>query len=159
MTIMQVRRYRRGEEEEMWSLYFNTAHQIWLGHYTSEQIERWAPRNKDLLEWKNRLLQKDPFVAVVNGQIVGFAELDLDGHIDMFYGHVEWQRKGVGTQLLAALENEARRLSLSEIFAESSSVAVEFFKAKGFDVTEVRENIVCGSPAKQFIIRKKLRLE
>jgi putative acetyltransferase len=153
---MEIRRYKQGEEAAIWSLYFNTTHKVLGSHYTREQLERWAPLNKDLVEWSQRLLQKNPFVAVENGRIAGFAEIDSDGHVDNFYCDSEMQRMGIGTRLLLTIEAEARKLGIKELYAESSSVAVHFFVAKGFQITKELNNIVCGHPAKQFLIRKKL---
>lgn len=42
---MQVRRYKPGEEEEIWQLYHDTTHIINGEVYTKEQVERWAPHD------------------------------------------------------------------------------------------------------------------
>ena len=70
-------------------------------------IERWAPGYKDMGQWADRLAQKNPFVAVVTGEIVGMAEIERDGFIDYFYVHPRWQDRGIGKALLATLESEA----------------------------------------------------
>src|ERR1700761_6912824 len=116
---MFVRRYRPGEEAEIWQIYFETTRRINGRDYTKEQVQRWAPDEVDA-DWIERLKQKNPFVAEHDGALVGFAELDLDGHIDRFYGHHLWQRKGVGKLLYAAVEAEALRLKLGLLFTEVS---------------------------------------
>lgn len=107
-------------------------------------------------EWCERLEQKNPFVAVIDSQIVGFAELEADGHIDCFYCRHRFQRQGIGSQLLTAVETEALLLGLAELFAEVSLTGIAFFRAKGFRIEEHRTNIVCGASAEQFLVRKTL---
>lgn len=109
-----------------------------------------------MTEWANRLSKKNPFVAVDENRVVGFAELEPDGHIDRFYCLPEWIGKGVGTKLLHRLEEEAKRIGLKRIFAESSTLAISFFTGKGFQILEEKTNTVCNAPAKQYIIEKKL---
>jgi len=153
---IHIRRYQPGEEQAIWTLYFDTTHQVVARDYTAEQVDRWAPENDDLKAWKQKLARTKPLVAIIEDQIVGFAELEDDGHIDTFYGHYRWQRQGVGTALLEAVEAEAKRAGIEVLFAEVSTTAVAFFLAKGFEVTEERASRVCGTPAKQYMMRKQL---
>src|SRR5438045_1487307 len=153
---MQIRRYQKGEEEKLWNLFFNTMHTILGPHYTKEQMERWAPVKRDPKEWAKRVAEKNPFVAVDHEEIVDYAELEESGHIDNFYSHKDFQGKGVGSALLHAVETEARRHKCPRLFSETNAFAIHFFRAKGFEVLEERDNIVCGAPAKQFIIQKRL---
>jgi len=151
---MNIRRYRLGEEEALWRLYRDTTRKILGAFYTPEQIERWAPQNKSLAEWKERLRIRNPFVAEEKGQLVGFAELEPDGHIDYFYCHHQWQRKGVGRELYRALEDDAHRLGVTCLYAEVSVPAKPFFVSIGFEIVEEQVNLVCGAPAGRFIMRK-----
>ena len=152
--LMVIRRYKPGEEAEIWALYFNTTHQLVGQDYTDEQINRWAPYENDLNEWVQQLARTKPFVAVKDNQIVGFAELEEDGHIARFYCHHQWLRHGIGTALLQAIEAEARREGMDVLHAEVSTTAYSFFQAKGFDVIRETEHIVCGAPAKQYLMQK-----
>lgn len=151
---MQVRRYIPGEEEEIWQLYYDTTHNIIGKVYTKEQVERWAPHNKDMDEWKERLKNKNPFVVVEDDTIIGFAELEPDGHIDYFYVHYKWQRKGVGSMLYNAIEEEAINQKIPHLFAEVNVSAKEFFLKQGFEVLEEKNNIICGAPALNFMMKK-----
>ncbi len=153
---MQVRRYKPGEEEELWQLYHDTTHIINGEVYTKEQVERWAPHDKDMNEWKERIKKKNPFVAVENGEIVGFAELEPDGHIDYFYVHHKWQGKGVGSMLYNTIEEVAISQKMPHLYAEVSVPAKEFFLKQGFEILEEKNNIICGAPAPNFMMKKKL---
>ena len=74
-----------------------------------------------------------------------------------FYCHYAWQRKGIGSELLRSIEDEARSLGLASLCTEVSTTGIAFFRSRGFEVEEERVNTVCGAPAKQFIVRKQLR--
>jgi N-acetylglutamate synthase-like GNAT family acetyltransferase len=155
---MNVRRYKIGEENEIWRLYHNTTRKINGKDYTQEQVERWAPDQMDA-NWNERIKQKNPFVAEHDGQIIGFVELESNGHIDRFYCHHEWQRKGVGKLLYQAIEDEARRMKINLLFAEVSITAKHFFQSRGFEIVEEESNLICGSPAKRFKMQKRLMLQ
>lgn len=154
MLPIEIRRYQPGEEKEIWSVYYGSTRVVVARDYTKAQILRWAPDDKDMEEWSERLKKMNPFVAILNSQIVGFAEIENDGHIDHFYCHKDFQGQGVGSSLLERLEAEARELGVTTMYAEVSVTAYSFFRARGFEVTEERENIVCEAPAKQYLMRK-----
>ena len=153
---MQIRRYQAGEEAAIWMVYFGSTRHVVGKEYTPEQVRRWAPDSPDWENWATRLAQMNPFVAVIDGQIVGFTELEADGHINKFYCHHEFQRRRIGTALFHALEQEAVRLGIASLFAEVSTTGIKFFLAKGFVIEEERCNTVCNAPAKQFAVRKWL---
>lgn len=136
-------------------MYYNTTRLINGQDYTQEQVRRWAP---DQIEsgWSERLSRKNPFIAEHDGQIIGFAELEADGHIDRFYCHHQWQRKGVGKQLYKAMEDEASRVKIHLLFAEVSVTAREFFLSRGFEIVREENNLVCGAYAKRFHMKKRL---
>ncbi|MFC1735849.1 GNAT family N-acetyltransferase [Candidatus Hydrogenedentota bacterium] len=156
LHIMNIRRYRIGEEEELWQLYHDTTHKINGQTYTPEQCERWAPSQTNMPEWKDRLRSRNPFVAEDGGKILGFAELAPDGKIDYFYCHHRRQREGVGRMLYQAVETEARRLGLPCLRAEVSVTAKPFFLRMGFEVVKEQRNVVCGTVAPNAIMKKEL---
>ena len=80
---VQIRRYRTGEEPEIWEVFFRTTHESNARDYHPDLIDRWAPLDKDMTEWSERLKTANPFVAVVDGEIVGMAELDENGLVRM----------------------------------------------------------------------------
>src|SRR5688572_24433354 len=117
---MEIRRYHRGEESAVWKVYFAATHESIARDYHPELIARWAPHDQDMGQWADRLAQKDPFVAIVDEEIVGMAEIEPDGFIDYFYVHPRWQGRGIGKALLAVLEAEAGKRSVNVISADVS---------------------------------------
>jgi len=90
---MNIRRYKTGEEQALWLLFYETVHKINCRDYSQAQLEAWAPSTIDPAPWKARLNRSNPFVAEENGKIVGFAEIENNGHIDCFYCAHNWQGK------------------------------------------------------------------
>src|SRR5437764_929454 len=99
---MKIRRYLRGEEAAIWKVYFAATRESIAQDYHADLIERWAPLDQDMSQWATRLVAKNPFVALVDENIAGMAEIQPDGFIDYFYVHPKWQRRGIGKALLAA---------------------------------------------------------
>jgi len=106
--------------------------------------------------WAERLAQKNPFIAKLDGQIVGMAEIEQDGFIDYFYVHPKWQGKGIGKALLATLEIKAIQAGLETIFADVSVTARSFFLSQGFGIIEAKSTVVLGHPAPNFRMQKRL---
>src|SRR5215471_9749588 len=71
---MEIRRYKLGEEAAVWTVYFAATRESVGRDYHPDLIERWAPQEQDMKAWGERLAQKNPFIAIVDGQIVGMAE-------------------------------------------------------------------------------------
>jgi putative acetyltransferase len=159
---MEIRRYQRGEEGAIWEVYFEATHRSIGRDYHADLVERWAPRDrgdKDKDEWAERLREKNPFVAIEGGRIVGMAEIEGDGtegFVDYFYVHPDWQGKGIGKALLARLEGEAVNVGAKVIFADVSVTAKGFFLEQGFVVTEAKANVILGHPAPNFRMEKRV---
>ena len=153
---MDIRRYQRGEESAIWKVFFAATHESNARDYHCDLIERWAPHDQDMEQWADRLAQTNPFVAVIDGQIVGMAEIATNGFIDFFYVHPKWQGKGIGKALLATVEREAAKLEVNSIYADVSTTAKSFFSSQGFCVTEAKANVILGHPAPNFRMEKVL---
>ncbi len=135
---MVIRYYQPSDIGQIVRLYFETVHTINRHDYSDEQIMAWAPVVPDETRWSKRYETRITFVAEENSVITGFAELEPTGHIDCFYCHHAYQRRGTGTLLLNRLEQEARSLGLKQLFTEASITAKPFFESKGFHT--LREN-------------------
>lgn len=153
---MQVRRYRPGEETALWILLYNTVRKVNIRDYSQRQVEAWVPDGWDMGAWARRLEKTNPYVADRNGHLIGFAELEPTGRIDCFYCHWQWQRKGVGTALLDAVEREASARGVSRIHCEASITAKGFFIRNGFRLEEERTVSRRGERFVHFHLAKRL---
>ncbi|MDF5709894.1 MAG: GNAT family N-acetyltransferase [Nostoc sp. S4] len=153
---MLIREYRLSDTEAIVKLFYDTIHEINIGDYTQEQIDAWAPKNMDYEVWHKRLQTKLPYIAENNGEIVGFGELEADGHIDCFYSHSKYQRKGIGSKLLTHLENTAKLQGIKRLYTEVSITAKPFFQNKGFSVVREQQVERRGVLFKNYVMEKYL---
>ena len=76
------------------------------------------------------------FVAIVDGRVVGTAS--LSGHtVKSVFVHPDYQRSGVATKLMGAVENAALAQSVRALNVQSSITAQLFYAKLGFNI--VRE--------------------
>lgn len=134
MSEMEVRKFREGEEIELWKLFYNTVHNINIQDYDENQVAAWAPENLDINIAVQKFREIDPFVVIKEGKIIGYADIQSDGYIDHFFCHHEFQGHGVGSMLFSALEKEARESDILEMYSNVSITARPFFEAMGFSV-------------------------
>ena len=131
---MQVRKIIKGEEQELWDLFYNTVNHINSQDYSQSQIASWAPVDYPREQAIKKFRELDPFVVIKNEQIIAYADIQEDGYIDHFYCHHQFQRQGVGSLLFARLEQQAIENGIKKMYSNVSITAKPFFEAKGFDV-------------------------
>lgn len=153
---MIVREYKLSDTEEIMKLFYNTVHEINIQDYTHEQVNAWASENMDYEVWHNRLQTKLPYIAEDNGEIVGFGELEADGHIDCFYCHSKYQKKGIGSKLLSHIENTAKSQGIKRLYTEASITAKPFFQSKGFCIVREQQVERRGVTFKNYLMEKYL---
>jgi putative acetyltransferase len=153
---MIIREYKLSDTKAIMNLFYNTIHEINIGDYTQEQVDAWAPKNMDYEVWHKRLQDKLPYIAENDGEIVGFGELESDGHIDCFYCHSKYQRKGIGSKLLNYIENTAKLQGIKRLYTEASITAKPFFENKGFSLVREQQVERRGVWLKNYVMEKYL---
>ena len=136
---MIVRTYQIGDTEKIIKLFYDTVHEVNIRDYTKAQVDALGPADIDIESWTKSLSSKFTFVAEEGDKIAGFGELEANGHIDCFYCHQDFQRQGVGTQILAQINSKARNLGIKKLFTEASITAKPFFESQGFIVVKKQE--------------------
>lgn len=158
--MFTIRTFEHRDITEIVELFYNTVHEINKKDYTLEQLHAWAPlheKNEKILEWPASLAQNMTYVAVHNDKIIGFVDMTHLGHLDRLYVHKDWQRKGVASLLLAAVEHDASKLQLSVIHTEVSITALPFFQHHQFVVKEKQTVIRHHIELTNFIMEKTVR--
>lgn len=153
---MQIRPYQAGEERELWQLFYHTIHAVNARDYTPEQLAAWAPSEIDHDQWRVRIAGMNPLVCVAEETIVGYASLLVSGHVDHFYVHHAWQRRGVGARLYQTLEATAFERRLKELTSDVSITARPFFESRGFRVIRPQEVVRDGVMLRNFKMAKTL---
>lgn len=142
MQDVKIRLFRPKDVDQIARLFHNTVREINIRDYSSSQVKAWAPDNFDFRNWLEVCLSRYVYVAEKDGIIVGFGELELNGHIDCFYCHKDYQRCGVGSQIYRAIEQKAMELGLQRLFTAASITAKPFFQHLGF-VTITEQQVTC----------------
>jgi len=141
-----------------WAIKFNTIRNVNIRDYTLAQIKAWAPDNLDMKLWQERVSDINPFIAELNGQVVGFADLQKDGYIDHFFCHSEFQRIGIGRALMEHIFSVAHANKLSRLYSKVSLTARAFYEHHGFKVVKQQYFEVQGEKLTNFIMEKTMKV-
>lgn len=133
-----IRNFRPGDEAALFHVFFSAVHGLACRDYTPAQCQAWAPADLDQGLWAQRMRALKPFVAERGGEIVGYADLQAQGHVDHFYVSGQHPREGIGTRLIQHILAQADSRGLAELTAEVSLTAEPFFVLHGFHVLERR---------------------
>ncbi|KTD53818.1 putative N-acetyltransferase YafP [Legionella santicrucis] len=152
-TKIIIRQYIPDDAQHLANIYYHTIHHINVKDYSEDQVNAWAPDSSlDLTGWEKKWETITPLVALMDNKIVGFAEFELNGHIDCFYVHHEYQGFGIGSSLMNEVFNKANELNLKRVFAEVSITAKPFFESKGFKVVKQQNVEIRGVKLTNFIM-------
>ncbi len=134
--MLLIRRFRNGDLEEVINLFKQTVKNINIQDYEDNQIQAWLS-NLDYVKWQESLLNHISFLAFINNELVGFADMTEDGYLDRLYVSYKYQKQGIASKLLNKLEKEVKVKTYTTF---SSITAKNFFLKKGYTV--VYENHV-----------------
>ncbi len=152
----EIRNYRAGDAPEIVRLFFETIRSVNRADYSEAQVEAWAPNVPDPQEWHVRMAGRQTLVSELGDEVVGFAELEDDGHLDMLYVRKDALGRGVGQRLYEAVERKARSQGLGRIFTEASVTAKPFFERRGFRIVREQIVVVRGVGMTNFVMEKDL---
>ena len=155
--ILQIREFRPGDEKTLRAVFLSSVHELAGREYSQQQLDAWAPRHHDELEWSARIQRLQPLIAEMEGAVVAYADLQPSGYIDHFYVAGSHARRGVGSALMEHIHATALARGMSELWAEVSLTAEPFFAKWGF-VAETRNSVVARG-VQMFNIRMRKRLD
>jgi putative acetyltransferase len=142
-NLISVRPFCPDDIPALFTLFKDTVHRVNSRDYSPEQVRAWAPDVFNAARWAT-LAERFAVVAEMDGQVVGFTDLESDGHIDRFFVHADHQGRGVGRALMGAVIGEAEQTGLTRLFAEVSITARPFFERHGFVVLAEQQVVVRG---------------
>lgn len=122
--------------------------------YTEAQVDAWAEVDRGA--WATYRLSRPTWVAIHGEELVGFTDLEPDGHLDMMFVHPAYQGIGVATLLLATVETAAIAQGTSRLFTEASLSARPFFEKRGFRVLAAQQVELSGLLLTNFRMEKHL---
>ncbi|AME26501.1 MULTISPECIES: GNAT family N-acetyltransferase [Burkholderiaceae] len=149
-----IRRYEPSDLDAVINVFLRAIREVASRDYDAAQIDAWAQADRDV--WARRRLDRPTWLALVDGAVAGFGDLQSDGHIDMLFVHPEHQRAGAANALLDQIESEARNQHLGIIDTDASLTARPFFEARGFGVVRSQVVEVRGARLMNFRMQKRL---
>jgi N-acetylglutamate synthase-like GNAT family acetyltransferase len=127
--------FRRAKPEDaaaISSVHGSSVRGLCAGFYTAHQIDSWAKPRK-LVHYHDAIRDAVFYVAISDGEIVGFGQLDADeAMIRAVYVLPDHAGRGLGKMLLNKLIQEARDSGLTELKLNASLNSISFYRALGF---------------------------
>lgn len=148
---MVLRPYSPADLEEILTLFYETVHTVNARDYAPAQLDAWAGPQVDRARWDRTLREHTSLVAVEDGQIVGFGDMDGTGYLDRLYVHKDHQRRGVATALCDALE---AAVSAPRLTTHASITARPFFEQRGYRVVHPQQVERCGVLLTNYVMEK-----
>jgi GNAT superfamily N-acetyltransferase len=134
-----IRIFQHGDHVAIAEIFSRAVHEIACSVYTPEQCLAWSAKEPNPEHWRHRCEIKRPFVAITDGEISGFLELDPDGQIDCAYIHPKFQRRGIMTQLIRHAIESCFAFGIDCVRVEASICARPMFAKLGFRLIEENE--------------------
>lgn len=157
--MLSIRRYRTEDAPILWTLFYHTVRVINRRDYTELQVSAWAPSDFDLNSWQRTMDAIQPYIAEIEGQVVGYCDLQSDGLIDHFFCHHEYQGQGIGRDLMSFLFSQAKVQGIERLYSEVSITARPFYEKMGFTVKVQQRAEVRGETLTNFMMEKYISLK
>ncbi|WJL96503.1 GNAT family N-acetyltransferase [Microbacterium sp. ET2] len=157
-TAVRIRPYRSDDAAATLEVFLDAVTVTAAADYSPEQIAAWArPEERTVAEWDAGRRSRSTYVALVDGEVAGFSDVDPSGYVDMMFVASRFAGRGVATALLAAMEEKARALGATRVSADVSITARRFFARRGFIVHAEQHPVRAGVELINFRMVKTLR--
>lgn len=101
---MEIRAYTPADCQRTAALFYDTVHAVACRDYSQEQLDAWAPEDRDLTAWDQSFQGHFALVAVEGETLLGFGDITPAGYLDRLYVHQDHLRQGIATALCERLE-------------------------------------------------------
>lgn len=138
---MIIRKAKQKDKETLWLIQTQAIRKLGTNYYSPEQIEAWTggltpeESHNRLIEGYGQAIEHGTVLVAedIDSTVVGFATLHTpSGEVGAIYVLPDYARRGIGRQLIEALEEEARRLGVDILHVKASLNAVAFYERVGF---------------------------
>ena len=150
---MTLREYNPSDCKYLYSLFYDTVHLVNAKDYSQQQLDVWATGSADLEKWNREFCEHYTIVAVENGIIVGFGDIDKTGYLDRLYVHKDYQCQGIATAICDKLE---RAVDTHTVRTHSSITALPFFLSRGYVVIKEQYAVRGGLKLKNYLLETKI---
>lgn len=153
--MITLRNYADADAAALLDLYRHTIRTINCRDYNSVQIAAWASDAIELEPWHARFHNRFAYVAQLQNQTVGFADMDTSGYLDRLFVSAAHQRQGIAQLLLRRFIADAQTAEIATITTEASITARPFFESSGFKVLQ-QQTVPCRGA---WLTNYRMRLE
>ncbi|MBD2096192.1 GNAT family N-acetyltransferase [Trichocoleus sp. FACHB-591] len=133
---MLIRPYQTTDAEAIAAIYQDSVLGIGATAYNAEQIAVWSAYPDDIEEFRRSLQQGLTLVAVSEGQLLAFGQLNPLNHIAFLYTASQAARQGYATKIYLKLETYAIQRGVEHLHTEASRISKFFFLKMGYHITE-----------------------
>jgi putative acetyltransferase len=157
MAMAVVRDYASGDATTTLDIFLDAVTVTASVDYSPEQIAAWAgPQDREIGAWDGARAECGTVVAILDGDIAGFSDVNADGYVHMLFVAPRFGRRGVASALVAAVEQRARRLGATSLSTNASITARPFFEQHGFVVVAEQRRITRGVSMTNYRMLKQL---
>lgn len=147
---MEIRKYREEDQAEILSLFYETVHTVNAKDYNEKQLDAWAPQDNDYEHLNAALRNNLTLLAIEDGKITGFADIDENGYLDHLFVHKDYQRRGIASALCSRIEEGFKRIE-----THASITARPFFEKRGYVVVKAQDVKIRGEILRNYVMEKK----
>ena len=149
---MRLREYQPSDCAQLAELFYQTVHSVNARDYAQEQLDAWASGEVDLKAWDASFRAHGTIIAVENGKIIGFGDMDETGYLDRLYVHKDYQGQGIAS----AICDELERFAAGKIITTHASITAKlFFQHRGYRVVRKQEVIRHGVALTNYVMEKQ----
>lgn len=152
---MIIRKYKISDLREICDLFYYTVHKINAKDYSKEQLDVWAT-GEEVHKWGKSLSENFTLVAVNDGLVVGFGDIDKNGYLDRLYVNANFQGRGIATEICNRLERESEKNGIVKITTHASITAKPFFEKRNYVVIKNQQVERQGVKLENYIMEKIL---
>ncbi|WP_363347749.1 GNAT family N-acetyltransferase [Methylocystis echinoides] len=131
-TAPGLRPYLPADAATLAALFRASVEELAAEDYDADQREAWASAADDEAAFASRLAGELTIVALLGGDVAGFASLKDNAIFDMLYVRPDLAGQGVGATLADAIEKLAAARGTKKLTVEASDSARDFFAARGY---------------------------
>ena len=147
---MEIREYREEDQAEILSLFYETVHTVNAKDYKEKQLDAWAPQDNDYEHLNAALRNNLTLIAIEDGKITGFADIDENGYLDHLFVHKDYQRRGIASALCSRMEEGFKRIE-----THASITARPFFEKRGYVVVKAQDVEIRGEVLRNYVMEKR----
>jgi len=153
---MTIRPFQKHDTLGTLKVFKQAVHEINKRDYLPEQLAVWAPEKQDINEWEEKLSRNITFVAEKDGEIIGFADITPQGHLEHLYISPHHQGGLASLKLFKAIIEAAKSKNLKEITTNCSITAQKPAERMGFITVKEQTVIKNGMSFTNYAMKKKL---